>query len=48
VEIAPGGEPVFALSNGLAQPVFDKEYYELARGEAEAPYETDLFAGVVA
>ncbi|MET7514333.1 N-acetyl-1-D-myo-inositol-2-amino-2-deoxy-alpha-D-glucopyranoside deacetylase [Streptomyces sp. NPDC005480] len=48
VEIAPGGEPVFALSNGLAQPVFDVEYYELARGEAGAPYETDLFAGVVA
>ncbi|MGW6401112.1 N-acetyl-1-D-myo-inositol-2-amino-2-deoxy-alpha-D-glucopyranoside deacetylase [Streptomyces sp. NPDC055134] len=48
VEIAPGGEPVFALSNGLAQPVFDVEYYELARGEAGAPHETDLFAGVVA
>jgi len=48
VEIAPGGQPVFVLSNGLAQPVFDVEYYELARGEAAAPYETDLFAGVVA
>ncbi|RVU19526.1 N-acetyl-1-D-myo-inositol-2-amino-2-deoxy-alpha-D-glucopyranoside deacetylase [Streptomyces antnestii] len=48
VEIAPGGEPVFVLSNELAQPVFDVEYYELARGEAATPYETDLFAGVVA
>ncbi|MEU6663314.1 N-acetyl-1-D-myo-inositol-2-amino-2-deoxy-alpha-D-glucopyranoside deacetylase [Streptomyces sp. NPDC046821] len=48
VEVAPGGEPLFILSNRLAQPVFDVEYYELARGEAAAPYEHDLFAGVVA
>ncbi|WP_175411866.1 N-acetyl-1-D-myo-inositol-2-amino-2-deoxy-alpha-D-glucopyranoside deacetylase [Streptomyces sp. TRM64462] len=41
----------FALSNHLGQPVFAKEYYELARGESGAPAgerETDLFAGVVA
>ncbi|GGO34393.1 N-acetyl-1-D-myo-inositol-2-amino-2-deoxy-alpha-D-glucopyranoside deacetylase [Streptomyces lasiicapitis] len=43
------GEPLFALSNGLAQPIFDVEYYELVRGEAGAVRgvrETDLFAGL--
>ncbi|RFU84770.1 N-acetyl-1-D-myo-inositol-2-amino-2-deoxy-alpha-D-glucopyranoside deacetylase [Streptomyces triticagri] len=41
--------PWFALSNGKAQPLFDIEYYELARGNPGAPdgeRETDLFAGV--
>ena len=37
--------PWFALSNGLAQPLFTTEYYELARGTA-VPGETDLFAGI--
>ncbi|MFI0237298.1 N-acetyl-1-D-myo-inositol-2-amino-2-deoxy-alpha-D-glucopyranoside deacetylase [Streptomyces sp. NPDC016845] len=37
---------VFALSNGLAQPVFPVEYYELVRGEAGSAYEKDLFEGV--
>ncbi|MFD9886385.1 N-acetyl-1-D-myo-inositol-2-amino-2-deoxy-alpha-D-glucopyranoside deacetylase [Streptomyces alboflavus] len=42
-------ERLFALSNGLAQPIFDVEYYELARGEAgtvDGGRETDLFAGL--
>ncbi|MDG4865148.1 N-acetyl-1-D-myo-inositol-2-amino-2-deoxy-alpha-D-glucopyranoside deacetylase [Streptomyces sp. T-3] len=42
-------EPWFALSNDLAQPLFDVEYYELVRGESGAPageHETDLFAGI--
>ncbi|MEW2529016.1 N-acetyl-1-D-myo-inositol-2-amino-2-deoxy-alpha-D-glucopyranoside deacetylase [Streptomyces sp. NPDC047071] len=42
-------EPLFALSNGLAQPIFDTEYYELVRGESGAApgaRETDLFAGL--
>ncbi|MFD9862453.1 N-acetyl-1-D-myo-inositol-2-amino-2-deoxy-alpha-D-glucopyranoside deacetylase [Streptomyces alboflavus] len=42
-------ERLFALSNGLAQPVFDVEYYELVRGEAgtvDGGRETDLFAGL--
>ncbi|WP_156725897.1 N-acetyl-1-D-myo-inositol-2-amino-2-deoxy-alpha-D-glucopyranoside deacetylase [Streptomyces apocyni] len=46
VEVA---EPLFALSNELAQPLFGVEYYELVRGErASAPgeRETDLFAGL--
>ncbi|OEJ94557.1 N-acetyl-1-D-myo-inositol-2-amino-2-deoxy-alpha-D-glucopyranoside deacetylase [Streptomyces thermolilacinus] len=41
----------FALSNDLGQPLFDREYYQLARGESGAPAgerETDLFAGVTA
>ncbi|MGW0531771.1 N-acetyl-1-D-myo-inositol-2-amino-2-deoxy-alpha-D-glucopyranoside deacetylase [Streptomyces sp. NPDC003032] len=42
-------EPLFVLSNGLAQPIFEVEYYELVRGEAStqgpAP-EADLFAGL--
>ncbi|MFF3640104.1 N-acetyl-1-D-myo-inositol-2-amino-2-deoxy-alpha-D-glucopyranoside deacetylase [Streptomyces sp. NPDC002564] len=41
--------PLFVLSNQLAQPVFDVEYYELVRGRAPAagaPRETDLFAGL--
>lgn len=42
-------EPLFMLSNGLAQPVFDVEYYELVRGDKGAPdgaRENDLFAGL--
>ncbi|WP_409238045.1 N-acetyl-1-D-myo-inositol-2-amino-2-deoxy-alpha-D-glucopyranoside deacetylase [Streptomyces sp. PA5.6] len=41
--------PLFILSNELAQPIFDVEYYELVRGEASAEgtsRETDLFAGL--
>ncbi|MEU4997298.1 N-acetyl-1-D-myo-inositol-2-amino-2-deoxy-alpha-D-glucopyranoside deacetylase [Streptomyces sp. NPDC021622] len=43
--------PLFVLSNGLAQPIFDVEYYELVRGEAgavEGERENDLFAGLEA
>ncbi|WP_079429624.1 N-acetyl-1-D-myo-inositol-2-amino-2-deoxy-alpha-D-glucopyranoside deacetylase [Streptomyces katrae] len=49
-QIAVDG-PVFALSNDLAQPLFAREYYELAVGESGAPAgtrERDLFAGVEA
>ncbi|MEU6840785.1 N-acetyl-1-D-myo-inositol-2-amino-2-deoxy-alpha-D-glucopyranoside deacetylase [Streptomyces sp. NPDC046716] len=44
VEVARG-DTVFALSNGLAQPLFDVEYYELVRGEPGSAYEKDLFEG---
>ncbi|MFF2196973.1 N-acetyl-1-D-myo-inositol-2-amino-2-deoxy-alpha-D-glucopyranoside deacetylase [Streptomyces sp. NPDC058157] len=47
-QIAVDG-PFFALSNDLAQPLFAREYYELAVGESGAPAgerENDLFAGV--
>ncbi|MDX3308297.1 N-acetyl-1-D-myo-inositol-2-amino-2-deoxy-alpha-D-glucopyranoside deacetylase [Streptomyces sp. NPDC054884] len=47
IDVAPG-ERYFALSNGLAQPLFTTEYYELVRGEAAGRggnRETDLFAG---
>ncbi|WP_338700166.1 N-acetyl-1-D-myo-inositol-2-amino-2-deoxy-alpha-D-glucopyranoside deacetylase [Streptomyces sp. Q6] len=40
------GFRVFALSNALAQPLFDIEYYELVRGEPGSAYEKDLFEGV--
>ncbi|WP_030291104.1 N-acetyl-1-D-myo-inositol-2-amino-2-deoxy-alpha-D-glucopyranoside deacetylase [Streptomyces katrae] len=43
--------PFFALSNDLAQPLFSREYYELAAGRPGAPAgerEHDLFAGVQA
>ncbi|RKT06722.1 N-acetyl-1-D-myo-inositol-2-amino-2-deoxy-alpha-D-glucopyranoside deacetylase [Streptomyces sp. 3211.6] len=49
-QIAVDG-PFFALSNDLAQPLFAREYYELAVGESGAPAgtrERDLFAGVEA
>ncbi|MFH7599253.1 N-acetyl-1-D-myo-inositol-2-amino-2-deoxy-alpha-D-glucopyranoside deacetylase [Streptomyces racemochromogenes] len=49
-QIAVDG-PFFALSNDLAQPLFAREYYELAVGEPGAPAgerERDLFAGVEA
>ncbi|MEU6388739.1 N-acetyl-1-D-myo-inositol-2-amino-2-deoxy-alpha-D-glucopyranoside deacetylase [Streptomyces sp. NPDC046939] len=36
----------FVLSNGLAQPLFVTEYYELVRGEAGSAYEKDLFEGI--
>ncbi|QEV20046.1 N-acetyl-1-D-myo-inositol-2-amino-2-deoxy-alpha-D-glucopyranoside deacetylase [Streptomyces alboniger] len=42
-------EPLFVLSNDLAQPIFEVEYYELVRGEAsrkDGARETDLFAGL--
>ncbi|MYT75992.1 MULTISPECIES: N-acetyl-1-D-myo-inositol-2-amino-2-deoxy-alpha-D-glucopyranoside deacetylase [unclassified Streptomyces] len=42
VEVAEG-DTVFALSNGLAQPLFDVEYYELVRGEPGSAHEKDLF-----
>ncbi|MHB9759020.1 N-acetyl-1-D-myo-inositol-2-amino-2-deoxy-alpha-D-glucopyranoside deacetylase [Streptomyces sp. BYX5S] len=42
----PEGLGAFALSNRLAQPLFDVEYYELVRGEPGSPYEKDLFAGL--
>ncbi|MDI3389306.1 N-acetyl-1-D-myo-inositol-2-amino-2-deoxy-alpha-D-glucopyranoside deacetylase [Streptomyces sp. B-S-A8] len=41
--------PWFALSNDLAQPLFDTEYYELVRGRSGAApgeREHDLFAGL--
>ncbi|MGY3679983.1 N-acetyl-1-D-myo-inositol-2-amino-2-deoxy-alpha-D-glucopyranoside deacetylase [Streptomyces sp. TE33382] len=41
--------PFFALSNGLGQPVFTTEYYELVHGVPGAggeARETDLFAGL--
>ncbi|MFD8571950.1 N-acetyl-1-D-myo-inositol-2-amino-2-deoxy-alpha-D-glucopyranoside deacetylase [Streptomyces sp. NPDC057694] len=44
VEVA-AGDAVFALSNGLAQPLFDVEYYELVRGEPGSAHEKDLFEG---
>lgn len=47
-QIAVDG-PFFALSNDLAQPLFAREYYELAVGASGAPAgerERDLFAGV--
>lgn len=43
IEVA---EPYFALSNEQAQPLFTTEYYELVRGAAGEPGETDLFAGI--
>ncbi|MFI1646464.1 N-acetyl-1-D-myo-inositol-2-amino-2-deoxy-alpha-D-glucopyranoside deacetylase [Streptomyces avidinii] len=49
-QIAVDG-PFFALSNDLAQPLFTREYYELAEGMAGVPAgerEHDLFAGVQA
>ncbi|MFD8950406.1 N-acetyl-1-D-myo-inositol-2-amino-2-deoxy-alpha-D-glucopyranoside deacetylase [Streptomyces xanthophaeus] len=49
-QIAVDG-PFFALSNDLAQPLFTREYYELAAGRPGAPAgrrEHDLFAGVQA
>jgi N-acetyl-1-D-myo-inositol-2-amino-2-deoxy-alpha-D-glucopyranoside deacetylase len=45
VTVAPDGTS-FILSNDLAQPLFDVEYYELVRGEPGSPHETDLFEGV--
>jgi N-acetyl-1-D-myo-inositol-2-amino-2-deoxy-alpha-D-glucopyranoside deacetylase len=41
----------FALSNNLGQPIFAKEYYQLAQGDPRAApgeRENDLFAGVSA
>ncbi|MEV3854419.1 N-acetyl-1-D-myo-inositol-2-amino-2-deoxy-alpha-D-glucopyranoside deacetylase [Streptomyces sp. NPDC050095] len=47
IDIPEGGD-VFALSNGLAQPVLPVEAYELVRGEPGSAYEEDLFEGVEA
>ncbi|HET9657079.1 MAG TPA: N-acetyl-1-D-myo-inositol-2-amino-2-deoxy-alpha-D-glucopyranoside deacetylase [Kineosporiaceae bacterium] len=43
--------PLFALSNGVGQPLVGVEYYRLVTGRPAAPFdaegrETDLFAGV--
>lgn len=49
-QIAVDG-PFFALSNDLGQPLFTREYYELADGRPGVPAgerEHDLFAGVEA
>ncbi|WP_137813107.1 N-acetyl-1-D-myo-inositol-2-amino-2-deoxy-alpha-D-glucopyranoside deacetylase [Gandjariella thermophila] len=47
ISVWRGGEGVasYALSNGIAQPVVDHEYYVLARGPADGA-ETDLFGGL--
>ncbi|WP_326598826.1 N-acetyl-1-D-myo-inositol-2-amino-2-deoxy-alpha-D-glucopyranoside deacetylase [Streptomyces sp. NBC_01803] len=37
---------VFALSNGLAQPLWETEYYRLAAGEPVPPGARDIFAGL--
>ncbi|HEU5109585.1 MAG TPA: N-acetyl-1-D-myo-inositol-2-amino-2-deoxy-alpha-D-glucopyranoside deacetylase, partial [Micromonosporaceae bacterium] len=39
------GERCYALSNSIAQPVLDEEYYVLARGPRTG-VETDLFGGL--
>ncbi|SES44412.1 N-acetyl-1-D-myo-inositol-2-amino-2-deoxy-alpha-D-glucopyranoside deacetylase [Actinokineospora terrae] len=39
------GTDAYALSNGIAQPVVDHEYYTLARGTADA-IESDVFGGL--
>ncbi|MDQ3404802.1 MAG: N-acetyl-1-D-myo-inositol-2-amino-2-deoxy-alpha-D-glucopyranoside deacetylase [Actinomycetota bacterium] len=36
----------YALSNGIAQPIVDAEFYVLANGRAEPNIETDLFGGL--
>ncbi|WP_049569313.1 N-acetyl-1-D-myo-inositol-2-amino-2-deoxy-alpha-D-glucopyranoside deacetylase [Streptomyces sp. SBT349] len=41
-----GEEAVFALSNGLAQPVWATEYYRLAAGTPFPPGARDIFAGL--
>ncbi|RBM11847.1 N-acetyl-1-D-myo-inositol-2-amino-2-deoxy-alpha-D-glucopyranoside deacetylase [Streptomyces sp. PT12] len=47
IEVAdtPPG-PVFALSNGLAQPLWDTEFYRLAAGAPLPPGADDIFAGL--
>ncbi|WP_166021336.1 N-acetyl-1-D-myo-inositol-2-amino-2-deoxy-alpha-D-glucopyranoside deacetylase [Streptomyces chilikensis] len=45
-QIAVSG-PWFALSNGLAQPLFAVEHYQLVKGEPDGPgVGDDLFAGI--
>ncbi|MFC5287259.1 N-acetyl-1-D-myo-inositol-2-amino-2-deoxy-alpha-D-glucopyranoside deacetylase [Actinokineospora guangxiensis] len=39
-----GGALAYALSNGIAQPVLDREFYVLASGTG--PVESDLFGGL--
>ena len=43
VEVLPGG---FALSNRVAQPLLDTEYFALLSGPAFPPGATDLFEGL--
>ncbi|MDT0443155.1 N-acetyl-1-D-myo-inositol-2-amino-2-deoxy-alpha-D-glucopyranoside deacetylase [Streptomyces johnsoniae] len=43
IEVAGG---VFALSNGLAQPLWETEYYRLAAGEPVPAGARDVFAGL--
>ncbi|MGP3967984.1 N-acetyl-1-D-myo-inositol-2-amino-2-deoxy-alpha-D-glucopyranoside deacetylase [Streptomyces sp. 6N223] len=45
IEVDAGGE-VFALSNGLAQPLWATEYYELAAGDPVPAGAGDIFAGL--
>ncbi|MDB1086894.1 N-acetyl-1-D-myo-inositol-2-amino-2-deoxy-alpha-D-glucopyranoside deacetylase [Streptomyces sp. ACA25] len=40
------GEPAFALSNALVQPLWSTEYYQLAAGEPFPPGADDVFAGL--
>ncbi|SFB90430.1 N-acetyl-1-D-myo-inositol-2-amino-2-deoxy-alpha-D-glucopyranoside deacetylase [Streptomyces aidingensis] len=42
----PGAEPLFALSNGLAQPVWSTEYYRLAWGTPVPEGADDPFDGL--
>ncbi|RKN09051.1 N-acetyl-1-D-myo-inositol-2-amino-2-deoxy-alpha-D-glucopyranoside deacetylase [Streptomyces radicis] len=47
VEVARTREgPIFALSNGLAQPLWDTEFYRLAAGAPLPPGARDVFAGL--
>ncbi|WP_299528318.1 N-acetyl-1-D-myo-inositol-2-amino-2-deoxy-alpha-D-glucopyranoside deacetylase [uncultured Streptomyces sp.] len=48
ITVEPVGGACFALSNGLAQPLFTTEYYQLAHGVpgGDGGREHDLFAGV--
>src|SRR5699024_8365298 len=39
------GQPYYALSNEIAQPVLDTEYFVLARGPGEGA-DSDLFGGL--
>ncbi|WP_106178223.1 N-acetyl-1-D-myo-inositol-2-amino-2-deoxy-alpha-D-glucopyranoside deacetylase [Prauserella shujinwangii] len=45
VQVPASAEPCFALSNGIAQPVPDAEFFVLAHGPAEGA-EHDLFGGL--
>ncbi|GAA1904565.1 N-acetyl-1-D-myo-inositol-2-amino-2-deoxy-alpha-D -glucopyranoside deacetylase [Streptomyces sodiiphilus] len=45
IEVAPG-DRVFALSNGLAQPLWGEEYFLVAAGEPVPAGSGDIFAGL--